>query len=173
LTSRHTGVRLRSVNGGGKIYHGGFPDPPLWQDYFPSQQNNKPDDPMPPNRPINGIPNTAQFDWGPVDAPATATARKSFTTTTKTSSNGPTSPATPNTPTSKSNSQNGSPRPISLHHSTFCILSSEFSLLTPTPPHISPTCPTGPTCPICPTPLHITSDSTIHPPPAPVNKPRP
>jgi len=134
LTSRHTGVRLRSVNGGGKIYHGGFPDPPLWQDYFPSQQNNKPDDPMPPNRPINGIPNTAQFDWGPVDAPATATARKSFTTTTKTSSNGPTSPATPNTPTSKSNSQNGSPRPISLHHSTFCILSSEFSLLTPTPP---------------------------------------
>ena len=58
-----------SAVGGGKIYHGGFPDPPSWQDYFPSQQNNKPDDPMPPNRPINGIPNTAQFDWGPVDAP--------------------------------------------------------------------------------------------------------
>jgi arylsulfatase A-like enzyme len=58
-----------SAVGGGKIYHGGFPDPPSWQDYFPSQQKNKPDDPMPPNRPLNGIPNTAHFDWGPVDAP--------------------------------------------------------------------------------------------------------
>jgi len=58
-----------SVVGGGKIYHGGFPDPPSWQDYFPSQQKNKPDDPMPPNRPLNGIPNTSHFDWGPVDVP--------------------------------------------------------------------------------------------------------
>jgi arylsulfatase A-like enzyme len=57
------------VTGAGKIYHGGFPDPPSWQEYFPTQQNNKPDDPMPPNRPLNGIPNTAQFDWGPVDVP--------------------------------------------------------------------------------------------------------
>ena len=55
--------------GGGKIYHGAFPDPPSWQSYFPSQQKNKPDDPMPPNRPINGIPKTAHFDWGPVDVP--------------------------------------------------------------------------------------------------------
>jgi len=58
-----------SAVGGGKIYHGGFPDPPSWQSYFPSQKQNKPDDPMPPNRPINGIPNTAHFDWGPVDNP--------------------------------------------------------------------------------------------------------
>jgi choline-sulfatase len=58
-----------SAVGGGKIYHGAFPDPPSWQSYFPSQQKNKPDDPMPPNRPINGIPNTAHFDWGPVDVP--------------------------------------------------------------------------------------------------------
>jgi choline-sulfatase len=58
-----------SAVGGGKIYHGAFPDPPSWQDYFPSQKKNKPDDPMPPNRPINGIPNTAHFDWGPVDLP--------------------------------------------------------------------------------------------------------
>jgi len=57
------------VVGGGKIYHGGFPDPPSWQEYFPSQQKNKPNDPMPPNQPLNGIPNTAQFDWGPVDVP--------------------------------------------------------------------------------------------------------
>ncbi len=55
--------------GGGKIYHGGFPDPASWQDYFPSQQKNKPDDPTPPNRPVNGIPGTAHFDWGPVDVP--------------------------------------------------------------------------------------------------------
>ena len=53
--------------GGGKIYHGGFPDPPSWQEYFPSQQKNKPDDPMPDSRPLNGIPKTAHFDWGPVD----------------------------------------------------------------------------------------------------------
>jgi len=35
----------------------------------PDQKNNKPDDPMPGGRPLNGIPNAAQFDWGavPVD----------------------------------------------------------------------------------------------------------
>jgi len=58
-----------SAVGGGKIYHGGFPDPASWQDYFPSQQKNKPDDPEPANQPVNGIPNAAQFDWGPVDVP--------------------------------------------------------------------------------------------------------
>lgn len=52
--------------GGGKIYHGGFPDPPSWQEYFPSQKKNKPDDPMPEGRPLNGIPKTSHFDWGPV-----------------------------------------------------------------------------------------------------------
>lgn len=57
-----------SAVGGGKIYHGSFPDPPSWQEYFPSQRKNKPDDPMPAGRPLNGIPNTAHFDWGPVDA---------------------------------------------------------------------------------------------------------
>jgi arylsulfatase A-like enzyme len=53
--------------GGGKIYHGRYPDPPSWHNYFPSQQQNKPPDPTPPNRPLNGIPKTAHFDWGPVD----------------------------------------------------------------------------------------------------------
>ncbi|MGD8241094.1 MAG: sulfatase [Armatimonadota bacterium] len=53
--------------GGGKIYHGRFPDPPSWHEYFPSQENNKPNDPMPDNRPLNGIPKTAHFDWGPID----------------------------------------------------------------------------------------------------------
>jgi len=52
--------------GGGKIYHGGFPDPPSWQAYFPSQTKNKPADPMPEGRPLNGIPRTSHFDWGPV-----------------------------------------------------------------------------------------------------------
>ena len=55
--------------GGGKIYHGAFPDPPSWHEYFPSQQRNKPPDPMPPSRPLNGIPRTAHFDWGPVEVP--------------------------------------------------------------------------------------------------------
>jgi arylsulfatase A-like enzyme len=53
--------------GSGKIYHGAFPDPPSWDEYWPSQTNNRPPDPLPPNRPLNGIPKTAHFDWGPVD----------------------------------------------------------------------------------------------------------
>ncbi|MBM3497736.1 MAG: sulfatase [Armatimonadetes bacterium] len=57
------------VVGGGKILHGGFPDPASWQAYFPSLTRTHPDDPVPPNRPLNGIPNTAHFDWGPVDVP--------------------------------------------------------------------------------------------------------
>jgi len=50
------------VVGGGKIYHGRFPDPPSWHSYF-----KRPADPQPPKRPLNGIPRTAHFDWGPVD----------------------------------------------------------------------------------------------------------
>jgi arylsulfatase A-like enzyme len=53
--------------GGGKIFHGRYPDPPSWYEYFPSKKKTKPADPVPPNRPLNGIPNTAHFDWGPVD----------------------------------------------------------------------------------------------------------
>ena len=53
--------------GSGKIYHGIHPDPPSWDDYWPSKLQTKPEDPMPENRPINGIPNTAHFDWGPLD----------------------------------------------------------------------------------------------------------
>lgn len=49
------------VKARGKIYH--FQDPPSWQEYIP-----KGADPLPPGRPLNGIPNAAQFDWGPVDA---------------------------------------------------------------------------------------------------------
>ena len=56
--------------GSGKIYHGRFPDPKSWNDYWPSQTQNKPDDPRPEGRPLNGIPGTGNFDWGPVDAPS-------------------------------------------------------------------------------------------------------
>jgi len=56
-----------SVTGGGKIYHGAFPDPQSWDNYFPSQQENQPPNPEPPHKPVNGIPNAAHFDWSPVD----------------------------------------------------------------------------------------------------------
>ncbi len=53
--------------GSGKIYHGAFPDPQSWDEFYPSKEKQSPGDPMPAKRPINGIPNTAHFDWGPVD----------------------------------------------------------------------------------------------------------
>jgi arylsulfatase A-like enzyme len=56
--------------GSGKIYHGGFPDPQSWTDYFPDNKGNDvPKSPAPPEgkRPLNGIPRTAHFDWGPID----------------------------------------------------------------------------------------------------------
>ncbi len=55
------------VVGGGKIFHGAYPDPPSWHEYFPSKTETKPPDPMPPNPPLNGIPKTGHFDWGPID----------------------------------------------------------------------------------------------------------
>lgn len=57
------------VTGGGKIYHLAYPDPQSWHQYFPSQQRNRPADPAPEEVPANGIPNTAHFDWGPLDVP--------------------------------------------------------------------------------------------------------
>ncbi len=53
--------------GAGKIFHGRFPDPPSWDAYYPSKTQTRPNDPQPPGRPLNGIPKTAHFDWGPVD----------------------------------------------------------------------------------------------------------
>ena len=49
--------------GGGKIYHGRYPDKASWNSYF-----KKGADPKPAKVPANGIPRTAHFDWGPVDA---------------------------------------------------------------------------------------------------------
>ena len=55
--------------GSGKIYHGGFPDPQSWDDYYPDNKGNDvPRSPVPPaeSRPMNGMPRTAAFDWGPI-----------------------------------------------------------------------------------------------------------
>ncbi len=53
----------------GKIYHGACPDPESWDDYWPSCKQIRPEDPLPDGRPLNGIPDTRHFDWGPVDVP--------------------------------------------------------------------------------------------------------
>jgi len=50
------------VLGGGKIFHGRYKDPRSWDVYF-----ERPADPRPDDRPVNGIPKTGHFDWGPVD----------------------------------------------------------------------------------------------------------
>jgi len=50
------------VVGAGKVFHGRYNDPASWHDYLP-----KGGDPLPPNRPCNGIKGTAHFDWGPLD----------------------------------------------------------------------------------------------------------
>ncbi len=55
------------VSGSGKMFHDRFPDPPSWQEYFPSKKKQRFYDLLPPNRPLNGIPKTLYFDWGPVD----------------------------------------------------------------------------------------------------------
>jgi arylsulfatase A-like enzyme len=52
--------------GGGKIYHGRYLDPQSWDEYFPKSGSDRPPDPVPPNRPLNGIPKTSHFDWGPL-----------------------------------------------------------------------------------------------------------
>ncbi|MBI3208331.1 MAG: sulfatase [Candidatus Solibacter usitatus] len=55
--------------GSGKIFHDAFPDPASWDEWFPKPEQQKPADPRPANTPLNGIPNTAQFDWGPIKNP--------------------------------------------------------------------------------------------------------
>lgn len=57
--------------GSGKIYHGRFPDPASWNEYWPSKTITKPADPGPPRDklPLNGFPKASHFDWGPIDVP--------------------------------------------------------------------------------------------------------
>jgi arylsulfatase A-like enzyme len=52
--------------GSGKIYHDAFPDPGSWDEWYPALKQQKPPDPRPDNAPLNGIPDTAHFDWGPL-----------------------------------------------------------------------------------------------------------
>ena len=60
-----------TVLGRGKIYHHGKGERYFtqkgWDKYVP-----KGGDPVPPKRPVNGIPRTAHFDWGPVGVPNAA-----------------------------------------------------------------------------------------------------
>ncbi len=56
------------VLGSGKVYHGRYPDPASWDIFFPSSTQQRPPDPQPSKLPLNGIPNTRHFDWGPLDA---------------------------------------------------------------------------------------------------------
>ena len=56
------------AGGAGKIYHGVYPDPPSWDEYWPSKSNQRPADPYPAQRPVNDIPGSGNFDWGPLEA---------------------------------------------------------------------------------------------------------
>ena len=47
------------AEGGGKIYHGAFPEAASWHVNF-----RRPRDPIPTGRPLNGLKKTAHFDWG-------------------------------------------------------------------------------------------------------------
>ncbi len=58
------------AGGSGKIYHGVYPDPPSWDEYWPSKNLQREQDPLPQLRPANGIPGTGGFDWGPLDVEA-------------------------------------------------------------------------------------------------------
>ena len=53
--------------GSGKMYHGAFPDPFGWDEYFPGLLKHVPSQRKPENRPVCGIEGLGNVDWGPVD----------------------------------------------------------------------------------------------------------
>ena len=57
------------AGGAGKIYHGVYPDPPSWDEYWPSKKVQRSNDPLPAERPVNGIKDTGNFDWGALEVP--------------------------------------------------------------------------------------------------------
>ena len=68
--SQHFMANGYSARGSGKIYHGGFQHPASWEEYWPSQEKSKPDDPDPPSIPWQGgAAARNHFDWGPLDVP--------------------------------------------------------------------------------------------------------
>jgi len=60
---QHFGNNGYGVQGGGKVFHGGIPDPDSWDFYFSDGKW-----PRPANTPVNGIHNAGGFDWSPIDA---------------------------------------------------------------------------------------------------------
>jgi arylsulfatase A-like enzyme len=50
------------VIGGGKIFHNSYNDLASWDEWIPEPKN-----PTPGRKPVNGIAQTAHFDWGPLD----------------------------------------------------------------------------------------------------------
>ncbi len=52
-----------TAEGGGKIYHGRYNEPAAWSHWERAGNSANPT-----KTPVNGIPNTGHFDWGPVDA---------------------------------------------------------------------------------------------------------
>jgi arylsulfatase A-like enzyme len=54
--------------GAGKIFHNKWPDPVSWDNYWPGKTKHMPKDPVPDHN-LNGIPNTGNFDWGPLNVP--------------------------------------------------------------------------------------------------------
>ena len=57
------------AGGAGKIYHGVYPDPPSWDEFWPSKKVQRSNDPLPSERPANGIKDTGNFDWGALEVP--------------------------------------------------------------------------------------------------------
>ncbi|MCS7023955.1 MAG: sulfatase [Bryobacteraceae bacterium] len=55
--------------GAGKIFHGPFPDPPSWDDYWPQTGRPRPEHPKPEKIPANGIPQAGPFDWAALKIP--------------------------------------------------------------------------------------------------------
>lgn len=69
---QYFGAHGYTAMGSGKIFHGRFPDPASWDFYWPSREQPRPEDPLPAGRPLNGIPDTRHFDWGPLSQPTEA-----------------------------------------------------------------------------------------------------
>lgn len=53
--------------GSGKMYHGPYQHPESWDTYWPSQSQNRPEDPTPEVTPAAGPAGKAHFDWAPLD----------------------------------------------------------------------------------------------------------
>lgn len=53
--------------GSGKMYHGAFPDPFGWDEYYPGLLKHVPSQRSPENKPVCGVEGLGNVDWGPVD----------------------------------------------------------------------------------------------------------